>query len=300
MNLKLRQFIVASVLCLVALASAGCKDDRLSWSALTQGVFGPSRNEIVAMMFQSEDPDRRREGVILLSQKEYGLREPCLKGYALLLEDEDASVRSAAVRVLGKAGDAKYLPNIVAALEDESEIVRWDAATALDRVHGEAAVIPLQKHALGDPYMDVRICCARALRAYRRDQVVNTLVQCLSDRQFSVCHEAHRTLVMLTGRDMGYEPEDWAGVTCLYPSSRPAARDKKPWWDWMGVAKEKPKPPGSPKLRPATRPAARDKKPWWDWMGMTKEKPKPPGSPKPKPATRPAAKSAGEKTGGGQ
>ncbi len=198
-------------------------------------LLGPTAKEAVQMAFDPDDADRRREGVTLLSRKSYGLREPYLKGYATLARtDSDARVRSAAVRALGKAGDPKYLPDILNALEDESDEVRWDAAVALGTVTGPQAVAPLRRHATNDTFKDVRIACARALRRYPRQDVLISLRDCLADSDFSVRYEAHQSLVILTGTDRGYDPADWRGITTLAPR-RESARER-PWWDWAGVS----------------------------------------------------------------
>ena len=61
---------------------------------------GPTPQEQLAMAFDPDDADNRREGVLMLSSYEWGLAEPYLKGYAMLLAtDDDATVRSAALPV---------------------------------------------------------------------------------------------------------------------------------------------------------------------------------------------------------
>lgn len=218
----------------------GCKGDQsFSLNKVMKRLKSPTPEEQVAMAFDPDDADRRREGVALLSGNSWGLKEPYLAGYAELLEaDEDELVRSAAARALGKAGDAKYLANLLAALSDGSDVVRWDAAVALDTVTGAAAVGPLQERALDDDSADVRSACAKAMRHYRKSGVVKTLAQCLADDSFAMRHQAHASLVDITGRDLGRRPEDWSDFAKADPPPRPVVTSK-PWWDWFGVTRKK-------------------------------------------------------------
>jgi hypothetical protein len=231
----------------VALATLACKgcsngEADLSW------LGGTSGTKLVAMVFDPDDADKRREGIVGLSKKSWGLREPHLKGYALRLEiDRDASVRSAAVRALGMAGEPNYLPNIIAALEDKSPTVRWDAAVALKSVvYGTSAVEPLCRHAVDDPSPDVKVACIKALANYRGRDVARVMLKCMSDAAFIVRYEAHRLLVEIASCDAGTDPDDWARVDFSKLPEGPPHKD--PWWDWMGVTKK-----NSP--APATAPA---------------------------------------------
>ena len=231
---------VQVALAFVAACGGGCKNgNSFTWKR----PFGPSPDELVAMAFDTKDPDKRRQGIVALSKKKWGLREPHLKGYARILRnDHDATVRSAAVRALGKAGDVRYLDEVIRTLDDESATVRWDAALALAGVRGPSAEEPLIRGALKDSSADVRAACAQTLRHYRSREVVQTLVRCLDDKSVTVQFSAHASLVKLVGIDMGMRSRDWRAVAehpmFLTPSER-----TKPWWDLMRVTRPKPKPP---------------------------------------------------------
>lgn len=234
------------VLAAVGPAIAGCG----AAMDAVRGMFGPSPTELVAMAFDPSDPDRRREGISMLADHSWGLDETYCKRYVQLLNDEDDGVRSAAVLALGKTGDPKYLPPIIAMLEDRIAMVRWDAAVALDNVHGPAAIGPLQSHATADSNADVRAACAKALGYYRDNkEVLQTLIACLDDYQFGVRYSAHASLVALTGRDLGYDVSRWTDMMAgRLPPPQPE-RGSRPWWDWFGITKPEPAP------APATQPA---------------------------------------------
>ena len=233
------------------------------------GVDSETPTEMAAGAFDETDPDVRRVAIEKLSHKKWALREPYLKRFATLTNpklEEDPSVRAVAVRTLGKAGDTKYHPQIIAALDDPSSVVRWDAAKVLDNLPTDKAVTKLQWLAIrkSEP-LDVRAAAAKALRHYRTDPVYKTLLRCLDDENFTVRMAAHESLVYMTGRDRGFLPEKWAqspdqiGKETL---PEPVIRYKKrPWWDWMKTMKETEEvaAPGTEK---------KEKRAWWDWFGV--------------------------------
>jgi len=222
----------------------GCGEKRNSATldAVIKKLRPTQPSALVAMAFDPDDPDRRRDGVAKLSQKSWGLEEPYLKGYATLLRtDTDPLVRCVAVRALGMAGDKTYLPDVVKALDDESASVRWDAAVALDNFADDGAVDPLRKHALEDASMDVRAACARALRHHRAPRVAVTLRRCLLDDCFTVRYQAHASLVAIGGQDLGYEPENWPDSA--FERADGPAKGARRWWDWFRLSRRsRPKP----------------------------------------------------------
>lgn len=223
---------ISGMVLFASLCLAGCSE-KSAGSRLWFRLRSTSAEEMVEMAFDPSDADNRRRGITLLSERQWGLQEPYLKGYAMLLDkDDDPLVRSAAVRALGKAGDANYLPNMIEAMEDKSAAVRWDAAEALGLFDDARTVDPLRRHAVEDESMDVRVCCARSLVRYRDEKVVRTLKECLLDEEFSVRHQARTSLVAIVGRDCGYEPDDWTLLSDS-DSDRTETNDKsRPWWDW--------------------------------------------------------------------
>jgi hypothetical protein len=260
---------LASLAALAAAALPACNKDSgatsapaMTFDGMMKKMVGPSAKERVAMAFDPNDADKRREGILGLSKHDWGLKEPYLKGYdALLKTDKEPLVRAAAVQALGKAKDPTYLPSVAKALYDRAEPVRVDAAIALDSLIGEPAVEHLRNRATQDESQDVRSPAAKALRHYRREDVMHTLVDCLTDKTFAVRHEAHASLVEIVGQDLGYQPKDW-----LPALNGPLPAPPKPvsWWDRMWQKNETPKTPpttapGAPKTpaAPTSRSAPR-------------------------------------------
>jgi hypothetical protein len=241
--MKAQPAILILTACLAAAAAAGCRTETTEIAVFSVNIpfiipewSGPSREEATAMAFTASDPDRRREGINLLAAELWGLEEEYLEKYAeVLKEDEDASVRAAAVRALCKAKDPKYMPNVLAALSDASREVRWDAAAGLDDFVERSAAAPLKAVAIDDESSDVRAAAARALRHYGGEDVLPTLVRCLSDSAFAVRYRAHDSLVSITGQDLGYDAAEWAAAMEELPTAPPAKESKRPWWDLLGL-----------------------------------------------------------------
>ncbi len=274
------------LLALTAAGLSGCGQGKRNFTmkALLAKVRGPDERKLVVQMFESEDPDLRREAIEQLSRKDRFLRGKFLEGYAVLAGDPAPTVRSAAVRALGKGGDPKYFKQLAATLNDENAMVRWDAAVALDSVITTQAVLPLAQAALNDQNVDVRGASVRALRHYRRGDVLETLLRCMEDPQFAVRFRAGESLAELTGETGGTDPDLWRAILSKRPDLFAAPKPKRPWWDWFGVTqRKKSKPAPTPKPPPAEPPPkpAKARRPWWDWFGITKGK-------KAAPATRPA------------
>jgi hypothetical protein len=232
-------FFVLLAAVLGGCSKGGGEGGGTSLNSMVQKLSGPSASQLGAWAFDPNDPDRRRQGIVGLSSRDWGLREPYLKGYAALLKtDKDPLVRAAAVRALGLAQDPNYAPDVTRALLDTDVTVRQDAAIAVDKVYDESSAMALRNRVLNDADQDVRANSCRALRHHRNMAVVRTLVDCLSDKAFSVRYQAHASLVEIVGKDLGYDGQDWAdvaGARALAPKAAPPS--ETPWWDWMGVTK---------------------------------------------------------------
>lgn len=190
------------------------------------GMFSSPHPKVLARYAFDEtvDPDTRRKAIIMLSKDQRGLTKPNLAGYDAIVwlemrkgHAQDSGVMSACIVALGRGGDPKYIPSLKTALKLAlSPQVRWDAAVAFDNVIGDAAIAQLCKSS--DPAVeasvDVRVACCHALRHYRRQDVVDTLISRLSSgEEFAVRYRAHETLVGLCGRDFGPDYTDWVATS---------------------------------------------------------------------------------------
>ena len=244
------------VLCIAL--SAGCSGrlvNPLDYRPLNliRDLTGPSPGRLAVQAFADEDADLRREGIVKMTRRYWGMGEPQLKGYALKVRDttEDPTVRSVAIRALGRAGigAAGHVGDVLKALDDRrNENVRWDAATALFHIIDDKAIEPLAQHALGDPSVDVRIACAKALRHYHWRQTALLLVICMDDPDFAVCREAQNSLIRIMRKDHGPRSEHWWKAIETLPE---LPKGDSPWWKWLKQQADEmaipPKPPAPKK-----------------------------------------------------
>ncbi len=223
-TLKIRRagYRALGVLCL-ALSLAGCSSmfggrPGDNWMVpILNKVMPPSPGQVARNVFNPYDPDKRREAISLLSAAPFGGAEPYVKTYRLLVDDEDASVRAAAIKALGLHGTPADVPYILRRADDSNSFVRWEVALALQKIHDASAVPVLIKMATDDEDADVRMAAARALGQYPQRRVFSALVGCLDDPDFGVVTAAHRSLVTLTGYDFGVDASLWLVWSDKYP-----------------------------------------------------------------------------------
>lgn len=161
-----------------------------------------------------QDPyfaDERRDGINRLVNRQFGQKAPYTTRYQQIAQtDDNAVVRSTAIRALSRARDASATPLFVKGLEDDEPLVRLESAKALANVPDESAVPALLKVVSDErEARDVRIAAADALRHYRKLEVGRMLANLLDERDFSVAWQAHQTLRRLTGRDLHYDESAW-------------------------------------------------------------------------------------------
>lgn len=198
-----------------AAALCGCNtfDDVPRGTPTLLQAFAPqtSPTEAAAMAVDPYSPERRFRGTTLLSNADFGGGPVYLELYLDAVNDEDAGVRAAGVRALGRHGEPEHVPVIVRRLNDEDRMVRIAAARALQRLHSPQAVTALITATRMDrePDTDVRVAAAEALGQYAEARVVESLISALADPRLSVNHAARSSLITLTGQDFGVNRRAW-------------------------------------------------------------------------------------------
>jgi hypothetical protein len=187
---------------------------------------GHTPAKAVAHMEDKNNADWRRLGIVdLVSSWDYARRPPYTTRYKQIAQnDPDFTVRAMAIRALNISRDTSATPIFIAALDDDNELVRLEAAKALANVPDPAAVPVLLRHlqgqretlaaAVGRPSVseeakDVRVAAADALRHYRTLDVARTLVSYLNEGDFGIAWQARQSLHALTGRDLKYDQASW-------------------------------------------------------------------------------------------
>jgi HEAT repeat protein len=172
---------------------------------------GKTPVKAVLMMEDPSSADRRREGIYLLVENDFGQSEKyCARYRQIAQSDGDWTVRAAAIRALNWSRDKNAVPVFIAALGDKSEMVRWQAAKALVNVPDASAVGPLAT-VIGsaNESRDVRIAAVEALRHHKNLAAARALVGTLSGKDFGVAWHARRSLRAITGVDHQYDERAW-------------------------------------------------------------------------------------------
>jgi len=238
--------ILTAFLASMIAASAGCNRDPQMAQTFKRKINPPSWDQRVAMATDSTDADNRRIGVTLMAEKVKADDTASLKLFAFILaNDTDPFVRAAAATALGNVANPDFAPDIIAALDDRSEIVRWDAAKALGNVPVDGALDPLIARATSDSSTNVRVSATRSLGNFHRPLAVRTLLRLMDAPDLAIRREAHDAMVKIFRIDLGDRPDMWASAAAgeIPPPPTQAQLDaKKPWWQrWQDKRQEQPK-----------------------------------------------------------
>jgi hypothetical protein len=172
--------------------------------------FAEDTPTVAARKILAPNPDARRYGILRIAKWPFGRKMPYTQlFYDKAAGDPDFTVRAAAIRALNWARDPRGIDLAIRDLDDDQALVRLEAAKYLANIPSNDATPALIEHMQHDSDVDVRIACADALRNFAASDVARNLVQTLDDRDFSVSWQAHQSLMLLTGRDYGYDTRAW-------------------------------------------------------------------------------------------
>lgn len=228
-------------------------------------VFSPpTPQDAVRWAADPYDADLRYRGTLLLANAPWGGERPYVEMYELAAKDGDPGVRAVALRALANHGSPEHAAIAINALSDPNDLVRWEAARALQRFYAPEAVTPLIERTNPDREASdaVRASSAWALGQYAETRVVQTLIAALSERELAVNQAALASLKTLTGQDHGYDAKAWlawtrdAGTSMFNSraeySYRIFERDRF-WYEWIPFI---PPPPNETAGLPIGAPAA--------------------------------------------
>ena len=197
----------------LALAAGACDDSgkRMPGESVFEFLSPPTPAEAVAWAADPYDADKRFRGLLLLANAPFGGEGPYTEMYRRAADDGDPGVRAMALRALAMHGTAADAAAVTKKLSDENELVRWEAARALQRMYDpESAPALLERLDLRkESNVQVRSAAAWALGQYAQPRVVQGLIGALRDRQLVVNESALASLRTLTGKDFGLDAPAW-------------------------------------------------------------------------------------------
>ncbi|MFG0298710.1 MAG: HEAT repeat domain-containing protein [Phycisphaerales bacterium JB047] len=212
---RVRAMLPVGALLTAACVLSGCNtfDDVPRGTTSLLQVLNPQVSPSAAadMATDPYSAEKRYKGVTLLSSADFGGQPIYLELYIDGLDDDDASVRGASVRALGRHGDPEHAPLLINALKDSDDFVRLEAARGLQRIHSVEAIDPLLEliDENNEPNTDIRAAACDALGQYRQNRVVLGLISALGDSRLAVNNRVQHALMILTGQNFGLDGRAW-------------------------------------------------------------------------------------------
>ncbi|MDP6380899.1 MAG: HEAT repeat domain-containing protein [Phycisphaerae bacterium] len=238
---------LAGFVALAALLLCGCTGVGMVKKALSK-IFPPPPAELIIRL-KSEDADLRRQSVVSLGRiRNVKELSGVLKIMGMLgRHDLDPTVRSAAIGVMGRIGEAQFVEPLQKVLElDKDAGVRADAALALGKFKQPEAREALIAALGTDPSGDVRTAAAANLRSYNSTDAAEALAEGLEDRDPAVAYACSECLRYVTGQDLPAEQSAWLAYLSenkepyakygkmprarKMPDQREEDRDKRSWF----------------------------------------------------------------------
>ncbi len=174
----------------------------------------PTPTQAARWALDQHDPDRRREGLVLLSNATFGGAEVYVSLYRDYVDnDPNPLVKAAAIQALARHGtpeDALLLAPWASPSVTDSATIRRAAVQGLQRLHNPDVVGVLVESALNwDEEGEVRSAACVAMGQYPEDRVVQALITALDARELAINVSAAESLNMLTGMSFGMDLSAW-------------------------------------------------------------------------------------------
>lgn len=125
-----------------------------------------------------------------------------------IMHEGDWAARVEAITALSEIGESYVLPDIIAALKDDNQLVRFQAVLVLENVTDESIVIPLI-NILNDTSSQVRAKAAYILGEVGDLRATEKLIALLVDENYEVQLQAAEALRKITREDFGLDYLYW-------------------------------------------------------------------------------------------
>ncbi|MHC4992675.1 MAG: HEAT repeat domain-containing protein, partial [Planctomycetota bacterium] len=228
---------------------AGCETIGEDLGDFAAALSPKTPGQAARMAANLNDPDDRREGVVLLANAPFGGLDVYVALYReYAANDSDPIVRAISVRALARHGQPTDAVVVASNLAHDSHQVRWEAAKGLQRLHEPevvASMLAVLRNSSEEP--DIRAAIARGLGQYPEDRVFQGLIAALDERELVVNRSANESLLVLTGEDFALDTAAWlrwyrdaaadgdpfdGGLEYLYPtySRDPSFLERMAFW----------------------------------------------------------------------
>ena len=132
--------LAGAMLAMTTLAG-GCRTIGEDLADFAESLTPVTSSQAARWATDPNDPDRRRQGIVLIANSSIGGYEPYVRLYREYVNHEsDPIVRAVSLRALAKHGEPEDAAAIAANLDPEIPQVRWEAAKGLQRLHGPEVV----------------------------------------------------------------------------------------------------------------------------------------------------------------
>jgi len=211
---KIRYLSVFAVMAMVGGCSLNVPEGQNPVGYLIRKALPESKSSRQKRLLEnlgSEDPDLRREAILILRDSKTENSKATSEILAILARgDSSEQVRAEAVKTISmREPDENAMKVFKETAKDSSKLVRWETVLAVrERVNPDSLEILLDRLA-NDPDSEVRSEAAAALSPYRDRRVLRALLTSLQDSNFSISYHSKQSLQTLTAQDFAYNFRLW-------------------------------------------------------------------------------------------
>lgn len=169
-------------------------------------------------LFDTQNPDTQREAIAWMADQKWGHEKPYMDAYRLAESSPSPLVRGQALLALGTSGEPGVAPDLQRGLNDKSKFVRLCAAMAAGYINNPILIPDLVHCLQNDADAQTRVYAVQALKPYKTQLVIETLIRALDDRNVAIVHAAWDDLTVQTGQKFPEHSGPWNHWLREHPS----------------------------------------------------------------------------------